>query len=310
MKTSRRTFMGMAATSLVLSGGGESGCVENKTGANQLLNLYDNIVAQAGDAISHWGFSAYIDYRGKNILFDSGACPDIFEHNARAFGVNLSAVDIAVLSHSHSDHIFGFDSLLKINRSFAFYLPNDPNLGGILTMNELPAGFEKRKASDGKQYTTGFVYRHANSRMVAKHSEIADGAHLIATSSPLVGYFSKYPPNEKEPLLLGLPELSLALVREDGRATLISGCSHSKIEEIVKAAKAYLGKDVALVIGGFHHAPYSDEYVAAIAKMLKDDLGVEKVAASHCTGEKARAIFKEIYKDDFLNAGLGSRLKL
>ena len=311
MKASRRVFLGLTAAALTLAGGGESkGTDEKGSGENRFLNLYDNMVANAGDAISHWGFSAYITYHGKRILFDSGNCPDILAHNAKAFGVNLTKVGIAVLSHNHPDHIYGFDYLLKVNRKFTFYVPNDFFLGGALPVNVLPARFEKRFADSDKKNASGFQYRHANTHIVAGHTEIAEGMHLIATLSPSTGRFNKYPPFENEPQLNGLPELSLALSRSDGQITLISGCSHSKIEEIVKETKKHLGKNVALVIGGFHHAPYSNEYVAATAKTLKDELGVQQVAASHCTGEKAVGIFKEIYRENFLDSGLGARLSL
>ena len=303
--------MGLAATSLALAGSKVSGgAVEKKAGTNRILNIYDNIVYNAGDAISQWGFSTYITYNGKTILFDAGTCPDILEHNAKALGADLGAVDIAVLSHSHSDHFFGFDYFLKINRDFTFYVPNDFNLGGELTVKIPQTKTGPRSAKADKKFPCGLLYRHTNTHFVAGHTDIADGIHLIATSSPLTGWFNKYPPHENEPLLSGLPELSLALDREDGQVSLISGCSHSKIEEIVKATKSHLGKNVALVIGGFHHGPYSAEYVTSIAKLMKDELGVKQVATSHCTGEKAVNIFKDVYKDDFLTSGLGSRLPL
>ncbi|MCE5249902.1 MBL fold metallo-hydrolase [bacterium] len=311
MKTSRRKFIGLAATSLVLAGSGVSeGAREKKAGTNQILNIYDNMVDNPGDAISQWGFSTYITYNGQTILFDAGTCPDILEHNAKALGADLGAVDIAVLSHSHSDHIFGFDYFLKVNRDFTFYVPNDFTLGGKMTVKVPALKSGSGTAEADKEYPCGFMYRHPNTTMVEGHTDIGDGIHLITTSSPLTGWFNKYPPNETEPLFIGLPELSLALDRPDGQVTLISGCSHSKIEEIVKETKKHLGKNVALVIGGFHHAPYSADHVVTVAKMLKDELGVRQVATSHCTGQKAVGIFKDVYKDDFLRAGLGSRLAL
>ena len=303
--------MGLTATTLALAGSKISGgAVEKRAGKNQILNIYDNMVYNAGGAISQWGFSTFITYNGKTILFDAGTCPDILEHNSRALGADLTMVDIAVLSHSHSDHLFGFDYFLKINRDFTFYVPNDFNLGGELAVKVTQTKTGPNSGEADKKYSCGYLYRHSNMHFVTGHTDIADGIHLIATSSPLTGSFNKYPPNENEPQLSGLPELSLALDREDGQVSLISGCSHSKIEEIVKEAKKHLGKNVSLVIGGFHHAPYSAEYITSIANMMKNELGVKYVATSHCTGEKAVNIFKDIYKDDFRNSGLGARMAL
>ena len=36
-----------------------------------------------------------------------------------------------------------------------------------------------------------------------------------------------------------------------------------------------------------------------------EELGVEKVAPCHCSGENARAMFKEHYGDDYIDSGVG-----
>jgi len=292
--------MGMAAAGLTAAGGLQNETAAAERAENRVLNIYDNMVFEAGDAISQWGFSAYITYNGKTILFDAGSYPGIVEHNAKVLGADIRSVDIALLSHNHLDHIGGFDYVLDVNRDFAFYLPNELNLGGTHpSLDELDS-----------RYPRGYRYHHKNSHFIKKNTEIAPGMHIIATSSPLLGSFSKYPPNEKNPQLTELPEISLALERNDGSVCLISGCSHSKIEEIVKETRRHLGKEISLVIGGFHHNPFSSEYVTAIARMMKDELGVKKCACSHCTGEKAVAIFRDIYGDNYIRGGLGSSLTI
>ena len=301
MHKTRREFIGLTAASLALADG-----VIHKTSSdtgtqhNQILNIYDNIVCNAGDAIPDWGFSAYITYNGKTILFDAGMYPDIIKHNANVLGADLPSVEIAILSHNHLDHINGFDYFLNVNRDFTFYLPNDVHIGG---------SYGSLTQRDNK-YPRGYRYRHIDSHFITKHTEIAPGIHILATKSPIIGTSWGYPPNEDKPLFIGLPELSLALNRQDNTICLISGCSHSKIEEIVKETKHHLDQEISLVIGGFHHIPYSDDYVSTIAIMMRDELGVEQVACSHCTGEKAVKIFKDIYKKNYCAGGLGSRLML
>lgn len=291
----RRKFLGITA-GLALAGCGYSEDFDDKiAGKNQILNLYDNIAEDAGDAISNWGFSAFITYNGKTILFDAGTYPDVLEHNARVLGADLTTVDIAILSHNHADHIGGFDYLLKVNSDFKLFLPND----GSLTNEDTDT-----------EYSHGYRYRHPNTKRVEEHTEIAPGVVLIATTSPLTGSFWKYPPYEDEPRFTEMPELSLALEGKDGQVRLISGCSHSKVEEIVKETKKHLGKDISLVAGGFHHLPYSSDYISNIVKMMKNELKVKLVAPTHCTGEKSIEIFKNMYKENFHYFGLGSRLQL
>lgn len=300
----RREFLQLSLAGLAtLAGCGEfrGGTLDDKiTSKNQILNLYDNIAKDTGEAISDWGFSALIQYNGKTILFDAGTFPDIFKHNAKVLGADLTMVDIAILSHIHPDHIGGLDYLLKINPDFKLFLPNDVDLGG---KDEFYAEMDKK-------YARGYLYRHPNTEFVEECTEIAPGVVLVATTSPLAGEFWKYPPYENKPLFIEMPELSLALEGEDGQVSLISGCSHSKIEEIIKKTRKYIGKNVSLVVGGLHHLPYSSEYVYNIARLMKDELGVKYVAPTHCTGEKAIAIFKEFYKEDFHYFGLGTKLLL
>ena len=87
---------------------------------------------------------------------------------------------------------------------------------------------------------------------------------------------------------------------------LITGCSHSKVEEIVRATKQYLGGNIDLVEGGFHLMPYDASYISNIARLMKDDLGVRRVAPAHCTGNLAFKIFRELYGENYNYAGVES----
>ena len=96
---------------------------------NSILNLYDAFGYQKRGTILDWGFSAFVRYNGKTILFDTGNSADGFEHNVKALGVDLKQVDMAVLSHRHYDHISGFDYMLKVKPAVKAYLPADIALG-------------------------------------------------------------------------------------------------------------------------------------------------------------------------------------
>ncbi|UCC47367.1 MAG: MBL fold metallo-hydrolase, partial [Gemmatimonadota bacterium] len=196
----------------------------------------------------------------------------------------------------HGDHTAGLDYLLEVNPSVRLYVPDDGYLG--------------YNVQEGREYRPGYRYRTDNMEFVGANKEVEEGVHLIYTTSPHTGYFWRYPPNEDEPRLVNLPELSLALETEGGELVLISGCSHSGIEEIVKEAKRATGAGVELVTGGFHLSPYSAEYVTDLARMMKEELGVRRAAATHCTGDEAIEIFREVYGQDFVDVGLGTRTPL
>ena len=265
----------------------------------ELLNLYDNIGSDEHGATLDWGFSTLVRYRGMTILFDGGSSAVLLERNAQALGVDLREVDIAVLSHNHYDHISGFDHLLAVNPSVTMFLPNDRTIGGRPSRDAEEA---ERNAS----YKRGYRFLDADVRYVKNHQEIAPGIRVIVTKSELMGYFSKYPPHDQEPLMFGLPEVTLALEIDDGWV-LVTGCSHSEVARIVQAAKSELGEDIKGVVGGFHLYPYSEDEVALVVRQLHDDLGVKAVAPTHCTGEAAQALLEKDFGQNYMQFGLGAR---
>jgi len=101
----------------------------------------------------------------------------------------------------------------------------------------------------------------------------------------------------------GNVEQSLVLDTTEG-LVVVTGCAHPGIVEIVKKAKQMLNKDVYLVFGGFHLLDLSASQVQSIIQQFRE-LGVQKVGASHCTGDRAIQLFKEAYREDFVPIGVG-----
>jgi len=283
-----------------------------------ILNLYDAFGKDTPGTEFAWGYSALVHFEGKTILFDAGGDADRFGRNANALGVNLKAVDYGVLSHRHADHASGFDYVFKQNPSLQLYLPDDLMLGGTsgLKLPSVPHDVleslpPEQRYFRGEPRTAsgpwGSRFWHARTQPVSDTRQIAPGVFLIATRSPLMGDFSRARPADP-PDLNGLPELSLALVTSKG-IVLVTGCSHSGIEAIVRKTRDTVGKDIQLVIGGFHLLPNSAAEIRQLALTMKNDLGVRRVAPAHCTGMLAFQIFREIYGNDFVPAGLASKVQ-
>src|SRR5690242_11243199 len=83
---------------------------ESGAGSVRITILYDAF-GKSSPLQKDWGYSAFVEYGGKRILFDTGDNPDILAKNARAKGVDLSRLDFAVLSHRHGDHMGGMGYL-------------------------------------------------------------------------------------------------------------------------------------------------------------------------------------------------------
>jgi 7,8-dihydropterin-6-yl-methyl-4-(beta-D-ribofuranosyl)aminobenzene 5'-phosphate synthase len=105
-----------------------------------------------------------------------------------------------------------------------------------------------------------------------------------------------------------IPEQSIA-IRTGKGLVVITGCAHPGIVRIVEKAIELTGDPVYLVLGGFHLQDFSDAQIAAILVEFRR-LGVQKVAPSHCTGDRAIAMFASEYGDDFLRTGAGSIIRL
>lgn len=101
----------------------------------------------------------------------------------------------------------------------------------------------------------------------------------------------------------GIKEQALILNTSKG-LVVITGCAHPGVVDLVRRAKEVCTGDVYLVMGGFHLMGYSDREVQKIIKELKD-LGVKKVGPSHCTGDRPIELFRQVWKENFVELGCG-----
>jgi 7,8-dihydropterin-6-yl-methyl-4-(beta-D-ribofuranosyl)aminobenzene 5'-phosphate synthase len=89
---------------------------------------------------------------------------------------------------------------------------------------------------------------------------------------------------------------------------IITGCAHPGIVKIVMRAKELMEKNVYLVMGGFHLMRSDASQVKFVAQELKKL--TRYIGPCHCTGEQAQVIFKDIFKENYINVEAGSRLTL
>jgi 7,8-dihydropterin-6-yl-methyl-4-(beta-D-ribofuranosyl)aminobenzene 5'-phosphate synthase len=290
-----------------------------------ITNLYDAF-GKNDSLTQDFGFSCILKYGGKTILFDAGSNTDIFKNNAEKLGIDLRQVDIAIVSHAHFDHLDGMDYLLDVNPKVKIYMPYDIFWGAPVPFDatgqepavkdSLPAYMQYFNGGETKfSIRQSGRFWKADVENVKESREILPGARLVATSSPFMGYFSGYPgksfaqgqfeqQDKTNYRYTNLPEISLSLTTDDGEVMIV-GCSHSGVENIVRAAKDFTQNRMELVYGGFHLLPFDREQLQQLGGVLKNELGVERVAPAHCTGHLAFRILKTLYGKDYLFAGLG-----
>jgi 7,8-dihydropterin-6-yl-methyl-4-(beta-D-ribofuranosyl)aminobenzene 5'-phosphate synthase len=244
-----------------------------------------------------------VEHNGKRILFDTGNDAAIFEHNVKALGLNLTKLDFVVISHRHADHATGLRYVLKVNPNVTVYVPADGanGFGGAPIPNtflradaSLPANMRYFGGADPGQFTSGRLYDTGNFVLVNQLTEVSPGIFLVRTVSQKKG-------------TLELPELTLAIKRPGG-LLLVDGCSHAGIEAILDAASA-VDPRTEIVFGGLHLVTTPVEEIDALVENLKTKWKVQRIAPGHCTGEPAFARLKKAYGENYLYAGLGTRLE-
>ncbi len=269
---------------------------------NRVTILYDAF-GKASPLIKDWGFSALIEYNDKRILFDAGDNNEIFAHNIKASGVDLTTLDFVVISHRHGDHIAGLTHLLEVNPKVKIYAPKE---GFGVFGSSLPSTFYRKAEflpANARYYGGappavmhfGTAWPTANFELVEQTTEIAPGIHLIALVSD-------------KPGTLELRELSLAIDTPEG-IVLMVGCSHPGVDTIVDAASV-INPHIHLVLGGYHLVVASDTEIARVTTALHDVWHVDYVAPGHCTGEPTFAALKKAFGKRYVYAGLNTTILL
>jgi len=265
---------------------------------NRVTILYDAFGKDAAMK-QDWGYSAFIEYNGKRILFDTGNDPAVLEQNAKVAKVDLSRLDFVVISHRHTDHSMGIGYLTKVNPTVKIYVPER---GANIVGGPIPEQFLRRDPSlppemqyygGGKpeHFTAGSAWPQAHFELVTETTEVLPGIWIVSTTSDS--------PGTKE-----MRENTLVLKTDHG-LILFDGCSHAGVENILKAASK-IDPHVLLLFGGMHMVVAPIPEVDLLAKSLHDQWKLDGVAPGHCTGEPEFAALRREFKDHYVNAGLGT----
>lgn len=86
----------------------------------KIVILLENTTESSKLKCKH-GLSLYAETEIHKILFDMGPNA-LFLKNAEALGVDISAVDLAVISHGHVDHCGGLKYFLEKNQKAKIYV--------------------------------------------------------------------------------------------------------------------------------------------------------------------------------------------
>ncbi len=237
----------------------------------KITSLLENTASSPSVQTEH-GLSLYIETGSRRILFDMGQT-DRFARNAKVLGIDLSAVDTAILSHGHYDHGGGLSAFLEINKTAPVSVTSAaflPHYNGTQKYIGLDTALKS----------------HPRLRIVEGDVALGDGLTLLTPK----GRERRHPMGS-----FGLTERvgdvfipddfrheQYLLIDENrlhgGKRVLFSGCSHAGIRDIAE----WFEPDV--LVGGFHVSKMDcGEELAALACALAG-CGTEYFTC-HCTGE-------------------------
>ena len=239
--------------------------------------LTENTACRENVAAQH-GLSLYLETEEKNILFDMGQ-DDTFLRNAESLDIDLSKVDVAVISHGHYDHGGGLEAFLRVNAKAPVYIH-------ALAFGDHFNGTEKYIGLNRKLQEHSRLIFIKGSRCLSENLQLTDCNGLGWHSHPRGLYRREGDAFTPDPF----EHEQYLEVTEGEKRILISGCSHKGILNIAE----YFQPDV--LIGGFHLNKLEDpRELKAIANKLMT--GNTLYYTGHCTGDMQYLCLKEIMGD-------------
>ena len=220
--------------------------------------------------LPEFGWSCLID---NEILFDTGSDPGILAENMRRMDVHPRKVKDIVLSHEHWDHIDGLPVLFR---------------DGSGTRVHVPSCFSE----------------------YARESIMEMGGVVAVNSGLFSIRDSYYLSDEFDFTILGESMCEQMLVAETVNGlVLVVGCSHPGILRMMQyAVDCFPEKKIHAVVGGLHLVNRDRHEIEEVIDGFRA-MEVERVAATHCTGELAEEMFLREFRGAFRPAGVGDVLR-
>jgi 7,8-dihydropterin-6-yl-methyl-4-(beta-D-ribofuranosyl)aminobenzene 5'-phosphate synthase len=149
------------------------------------------------------------------------------------------------------------------------------------------------------------VYMPASFPRQFQRATVEAGGRVVTISAATKLFEGAY---STGPMGRATEEQALVLDTPKG-LVIMTGCAHPGILDVAREAKRQRGKDVRLLMGGFHLLRQSERRIRATIDAL-EALGVAQAAPSHCTGDRAIAMFRKAWGKDFLVGGCGAVIEL
>lgn len=237
--------------------------------------------------IPEHGLSLFVETQNNKILIDTGATGE-FINNAEKLGIDLKNVDIVILSHGHYDHCGGVIPFNKINDVSKIYI-NKNSFGDFYDTDGKYIGIDKSILSLTNVVLTDKYFKINDD--ISLFSEIKGRRYFPQGNSRLLKI------ENGKSLKDDFIHEQFAVITENGKNYLFSGCAHNGIVNILDRFIDEFGKTPDAVFSGFHLMKKTEYTVEEIDFIKQTSLELCKYDTvfytGHCTGE-ALPILKDI----------------
>jgi len=218
-----------------------------------------------------WGISFLIDER---LIFDTGEKGPWLMKNIEKLNVDLNRVEAIVISHDHWDHWGGLWDLLRAGKCKKIY--SCKNFGDEFKYRSKELGAQLVETVDFEEIFENF-YLSGQMDGLFENSYIAEQSLIIRTQNGI---------------------------------NIITGCAHPGILKIVeKVRNKFNAEEIYSITGGFHLMDDDSNEIELVAQNLKNT-GIKKIYPTHCSGDKAAAIFREKFGDGFGEVIVGENITI
>jgi 7,8-dihydropterin-6-yl-methyl-4-(beta-D-ribofuranosyl)aminobenzene 5'-phosphate synthase len=282
--------------------------------------------------VSEFGLSIHAETRRgtetRNVLVDFGFTPEALINNTNLVGVNPAGLDALILSHGHYDHFGGLAGFLRANNSklkikLPIYIGGEEAFcSREWTAPPMRADFGTldRKALENANLTVTYAEGPAliaDHGFTTGHIDQTSFEKLLSPSAMKIGvdhgmgcYTDKLPEDERTKAIIPdqfRHEIATAFNLRGRGLIVLTSCSHRGVINAIKQAQATSGiNKVHAVIGGFHLAPYKEDYVRDTVTAIKD-MDIDYVIPLHCTGEPFYEMAKAEISNKLLRSYTGTR---
>ena len=275
----------------------------------KIVTLLENTSCREDVAVGH-GLSQYIETENHKILFDMGP-GESFAANAEKLGVDLAAVDIAVLSHGHNDHSGGLRRFFSLNDHAKVYV--HPAAFGSYWAVEADGTGKYLGLEDGLR--AEFADRFVEVSGVTVIDDTLTLFDTVGSDFPAVDTSARLKEKTPEGYVPDRFAHEHNLVVREGEKTVVfGGCAHRGIVNIRDAAAAILGREPGALVSGFHlfNLTEGNEQGDALIRKTGEELlhGGTVYYTGHCTGEHAYTLMKEIMGEKLQKISTGGVLEL